>query len=88
MDNGRKINVDYFYRLLCTDDNLNLIHDDCEPHSYKGYNVDDSKMFMDEEDNENPMNSNNLAEQIDHISLEREMAMGGKNEESSSPTAQ
>ena len=38
---------------------------------------------MDEEDNEN---SNNLAEQIDHISLEREMAMGGKNEESSSPT--
>ena len=78
VDNGRKINVDYFYRKLCTSENLNLIHDDCEhPGSYKGQNVDDNEMYMDEESE----NSNNFAE-LYRIIPDREM--GGNNIEGSS----
>ena len=49
VDNGRKINVDYFYRLLCTMKpmgNMNLVHEDCHPESHPGRHVDPDQIIV------------------------------------------
>ena len=48
-NNDRIINVDYFYRLLCTMKpmgNMNLVHEDCHPESHPGRHVDPDQIFV------------------------------------------
>ena len=47
VDFARKINVAYFYQLLCTSQNMNLIHKKCHSNDlHEGKYVDDNYIFL------------------------------------------
>ena len=54
---GKEVNVDYFYRMLCTSENMILVHTKCHPNEpHEGKHVDQDQMFK------CPTNSNSLAQ--------------------------
>ena len=56
VENDKQIDVDYFYRLLCTSENMILVHTKCHPNvQHVGKHVDPDKMFK------GPTNSNSFA---------------------------
>ena len=47
VDHGRVINVAYFYQLMCTKQNMNLIHRRCHNnHQHEGKHVDPDLIFL------------------------------------------
>ena len=50
VEEGKVVNVHYFYRILCTKDNMTLVHRRChgqKPH--EGFNVDPERISLTEQ---------------------------------------
>ena len=47
VENGHRIDVEYFYRKLCTKENMILVHDKCHPNDpHRGHHVIWDEMFI------------------------------------------
>ena len=47
-NDSREVNVEYFYRMLCTmgpKGNMNLVHEKCHPESHPGQHLDPNQLL-------------------------------------------